>query len=234
MVASYDIGDPARSFVRITGSGSDPSLKSVICDLSRGAAAAASAPIPQNVPHLPLGYGNTDTGNKNGYANGGKCQETSRTKIPPPQFPCVERHQQAQSDQMATRNLPESNVLSHKLPQPKIILPCKVIKIKTGKTVSQPTLPRTRFNITVIKTRNNRQSTINSINKTIKRISTSRPSNINGAISNSQNPRGSPELEHDEKLLRQKNRMQQHRKFQEIFKDKRRLTALLKRLDVIH
>ena len=71
MVAPYDIGDPARSFVRIPGSGSDPSLKSVCCDLSRGATIAASS-TQQNIPQLPPSNNSTATAEKNKCLNDGK------------------------------------------------------------------------------------------------------------------------------------------------------------------
>lgn len=46
MVAPHEIGDPVRSYVRIPGSGSDKTAKSLCCDLSRVSLVAAAAPIP--------------------------------------------------------------------------------------------------------------------------------------------------------------------------------------------
>ena len=48
MVAPYEIGDPVRSYVRVTGSGSDKTAKSLCCDLSRVSQVAAAAPVPRN------------------------------------------------------------------------------------------------------------------------------------------------------------------------------------------
>lgn len=45
MVAPYEIGDPVRSFVRVPGSGSDKTAKSLCCDLARVSAAAAAIPV---------------------------------------------------------------------------------------------------------------------------------------------------------------------------------------------
>jgi len=239
MVASYDIGNPARSFVRIPGSGSDPSLKSVCCDLSRGNTAAASVPIPQNISQLPLMHGPSSTKVKDEGANNGKHQKKSEIKIPIPQLPsvaCQPRAQVTLTESVETMNNQlqgnQSDQMKVRKP-PQIILPSKVIKVNTGKTISQSLPPRTRFNITTNNKRMIRQPTINSIKKAVNRRSPTRSVNFKKVTPNSQHSGGVPESEQDGKLLERQKRIQQHRLFQEIFKDKKRLTALLKRLNVI-
>jgi len=236
MVAPYDIGDPARSFVRIPGSGSDPSLKSVCCDLSRGATIAASS-TQQNIPQLPPSNNSTATAEKNKCLNVGKGKKNVGSNNSSSQVTSVEQHAQVtsndsgstmtnisegtRSDQMTDRKLPlfkakNKIVKRGKFPQTQMILPRKAIKMKTGITSSQVLPPRTRFTIATSK-------------KTIIR----QPPNLNEVVPNSQHSRGIPELEQGGKIKQQK-RIQQHQLFQEIFKDRKRLTALLKSLNVIH
>lgn len=50
MVAPYEIGDPVRSFVRVTGTGSDKTTEPICWDLSRGSTAAGAAPVSQTLP----------------------------------------------------------------------------------------------------------------------------------------------------------------------------------------
>lgn len=50
MVAPYEIGDPVRSFVRVPGSGSDKTAKSLCCDLARVSSVAATVPVRPVTP----------------------------------------------------------------------------------------------------------------------------------------------------------------------------------------
>ena len=50
MVASHQVGDLVRSFVRVPGSGSEKSAKVTFCDLARASTLAATVSIPQNLP----------------------------------------------------------------------------------------------------------------------------------------------------------------------------------------
>ena len=50
MVASYDTGDLVRSLVRVPGSGSDRTAGSECLDLARASSLAASVPVPMTLP----------------------------------------------------------------------------------------------------------------------------------------------------------------------------------------
>lgn len=51
MVAPYDIGDPIRSFVRVTGTGTkDKQTESICLDLALGSTAAGTVSVPQILP----------------------------------------------------------------------------------------------------------------------------------------------------------------------------------------
>lgn len=50
MVAPYEIGDPVRSFVRVTGSGTNKDATPVCWDLSRSSTVAAAEPVQQALP----------------------------------------------------------------------------------------------------------------------------------------------------------------------------------------
>lgn len=71
MVAPYEIGDPVRSYVRVPGSGTDKTAKSLCCDLARVSSLAAAAPIPQNHVQEPPSTTSEQTArNENVIANG--------------------------------------------------------------------------------------------------------------------------------------------------------------------
>lgn len=50
MVAPHDTGDLVRSLVRVPGSGRDRTMASVCCDLSNVSSYAATVPVPQALP----------------------------------------------------------------------------------------------------------------------------------------------------------------------------------------
>ncbi|KAG7167953.1 putative protein TPRXL isoform X2 [Homarus americanus] len=55
MVAPHDTGDLVRSLVRVPGSGSDRSAGSVCCDLARASTLAASVPVSTTLPPALMG-----------------------------------------------------------------------------------------------------------------------------------------------------------------------------------
>nr|XP_053653957.1 uncharacterized protein LOC128703358 [Cherax quadricarinatus] len=50
MVASYEIGDPIRSFVRVPGSGTDKAVKPICWDLARSSTVAGAVPVQPTIP----------------------------------------------------------------------------------------------------------------------------------------------------------------------------------------